>query len=50
LTFNTSVNIAESCLGACDGGVFLDISLGGVSPYTALLTNNQSGYITSHSI
>jgi hypothetical protein len=50
LTFNTSVNTAESCLGACDGEVFVDSLAGGVAPYTALLTNNQSGYITSHSI
>jgi len=50
LTFNTSINIAESCLGACDGEVFVDSLSGGVAPYTAFLTNNQSGYITSHSI
>jgi hypothetical protein len=50
LTFNTSINTAESCLGACDGEVFVDSLEGGVAPYTALLTNNQSGYITSHSI
>ena len=49
LTFNTSANTAESCLGACDGEVFVDSLAGGVAPYTALLTNNQSGYITSHS-
>jgi len=50
LTFNTSVNTAESCLGACDGEVFVDSLAGGVAPYAALLTNNQTGYITSHFI
>jgi hypothetical protein len=50
LTFNTSVNTAESCLGACDGEVFVDSLAGGVAPFAALLTNNQSGYITSHFI
>jgi len=50
LTFNISTNTAESCLGACDGEVFVDSLAGGVAPYGALLTDNQSGYITSHSI
>ena len=50
LTFNTSANIAESCLGACDGEVFVDSLAGGVAPFIALLTNNQSGYTTSHYI
>jgi len=50
LTFNTSTNTAESCLGACDGEVFVDSLAGGVAPYAALLTDNQSGYIASHSI
>jgi hypothetical protein len=50
LTFNTSINTAESCLGACDGEVFIDSLAGGVALYTALLTDNQTGFITSHSI
>ena len=50
VTFNTSINTQESCLGACDGSVFVDSLSGGVSPYSALLTDNQTGAITSHSI
>jgi hypothetical protein len=48
LTFNTSVNAAESCLGACDGVIFIDSLTGGVTPYSALLTNNITGSISSH--
>ena len=48
LTFNTSVNAAESCLGACDGVIFIDSLAGGVTPYSALLTNNITGSISSH--
>jgi len=45
LTFNTSVNISESCLGACDGVIFIDSLSGGVTPYSALLTNNITAAI-----
>ena len=48
LTFNTSVNAAESCLGACDGVIFIDNLSGGVAPYAALLTNNITASISSH--
>jgi len=50
LTFNTSTNTAESCLGACDGVIFIDSLAGGVSPYTALLTNNITASIDSHDV
>jgi len=50
LTFNTSGNIDESCLGACDGIVFIDSLAGGVSPYTALLTDNITASVSSHVI
>ena len=51
LTFNTSVNISESCLGACDGVIFIDSLSSLVSPpYTALLTNNITASISSHII
>jgi len=46
LTFNTSFNIAESCLGACDGVIFIDNLAGGVAPYTALLTDNVTASIS----
>ena len=48
LTFNTSTNTAESCLGACDGVIFIDSLAGGVTPYTALLTHNITATISSH--
>ena len=48
LTFNTSTNIAESCLGACDGEVFVDSLAGGVAPYAALLMNNITTLSSSH--
>ena len=48
LTFNTSTNTAESCLGACDGVIFIDSLAGGVTPYTALLTHNITAAISSH--
>jgi len=48
LTFNTSGNIDESCLGACDGIVFVDSLAGGVAPYTALLTDNATALLSSH--
>jgi hypothetical protein len=47
LTFNTSFNTAESCLGACDGVIFIDSLDGGVAPYFALLTNNITASISS---
>ncbi len=50
LTFNTSINTIESCLGACDGTILVDSLSGGVALYSALLTDNQTGSITSHSI
>ena len=50
LTFNTSINTIESCLGACDGTILVDSLSGGVALYSALLTDNQTGFITSHSI
>jgi hypothetical protein len=50
LTFNISTNTSESCLGACDGKVFIDSLAGGVAPYAALLTNNTTALVTSHII
>ena len=50
LTFSVSVNTPESCLGACDGGVLVDGLAGGVAPYTALLTDNLTGSVSTHSI
>ena len=50
LTFNTSTNTSESCLGACDGEVFIDSLAGGVSPYSAYLTDNVTGVTTAHAM
>jgi hypothetical protein len=50
LTFNASTATSESCLGACDGTILVDSIAGGVSPFSALLTDNQTGSITSHSM
>jgi hypothetical protein len=50
LTFNTSAAVDESCLGACDGEIFVDSIAGGVAAYSALLTNNVTGVTTPHII
>jgi hypothetical protein len=50
LTFSTSVNTPESCLGACDGKILIDSLSGGVAPYAALLTDNLTGSDSTHSI
>jgi hypothetical protein len=50
LAFNTSTNTSESCLGACNGVILVDSIAGGVFPFSALLTDNQTGSITSHAI
>jgi hypothetical protein len=50
LTFSTSVNTQESCLGACDGKILIDSLSGGIASYTALLTDNLTGSVSTHSI
>ena len=50
LTFNTSINTSESCLGACDGKILIDSLSGGVASYTGLLTDNLTGSVSTHSI
>jgi len=50
LTFNTSAVVDESCLGACDGEIFVDSIAGGAATYSALLTNNVTGVTTPHTI
>ena len=50
LTFNTSAVVDESCLGACDGEIFIDSIAGGVAAYSALLTDNVTGVTTPHTI
>jgi hypothetical protein len=50
LTFNTSTVVDESCLGACDGEIFVDSIAGGVATYSALLTDNVTGVTTPHTI
>ena len=42
--FTTLGSSNETCLGACDGSVELDIT-GGVSPYVAIATENTTGNI-----
>ena len=50
LEFTTSLDtsLEESCLGACDGAIVVDFITGGVATYSALLTDNTTGFITSH--
>jgi hypothetical protein len=50
LTFNTSINTSESCLGACDGKILIDSLSGGVASYTGLLADNLTGSVSTHSI
>ena len=50
LTFNTSTVVDESCLGACDGEIFVDSIAGGVAAYSALLTDNITGVTTLHTV
>ena len=38
-----------SCLGACDGSVFLNVQ-GGMTPYTAHFSNNQTGINSAYSV
>jgi len=50
LTFSTSINTPESCLGACDGKILIDSLSGGIASYTGLLTDNLTGSVSTHSI
>ena len=52
LEFTTSLDtsLEESCLGACDGEIVVDFITGGVAAYSALLTNNTTGFTTSHAM
>jgi len=50
LTFSTSVNTPESCLGACNGEILIDSLSGGFASYTALLTDNLTGSVSTHSV
>jgi hypothetical protein len=50
LTYNVSLSSNESCLGACDGTIFIDSLAGGVAPYTALLTGNITALLSSHTM
>ena len=44
--FTTLGSSNETCLGACDGSIELDI-VGGVSPYVAIATDNATGGIVT---
>ena len=50
LTFNTSINTSESCLGACDGTILVDSIAGGASPFSAFLTDNITSAVSFHPI
>ena len=50
LTFSTSTNILESCLGACDGKILIDTLSGGFASYTGFLTDNMTGVVSTHSV
>ncbi|MEE2700312.1 MAG: gliding motility-associated C-terminal domain-containing protein, partial [Bacteroidota bacterium] len=47
LIFTTFASSNESCLGAANGTVSIDIQ-GGSSPYTGIATDNNSGASTTH--
>jgi gliding motility-associated-like protein len=49
LQFTTFSATDETCLGAANGTVSIDIQ-GGSSPYTGIATDNNSGIITTHLI
>jgi gliding motility-associated-like protein len=49
LQFTTLDATNETCLGAANGTVSIDIQ-GGSSPYTGIATDNNSGIITTHLI
>ena len=50
LTYNVSLSSNESCLGACDGTIVVDSLAGGVAPYAALLTDNITALLSSHTM
>ena len=41
--FTTLASVDESCLGACDGEIQVDVT-GGVSPYIPIATNQTGGF------
>ena len=45
IVYNISTSTNETCVGACDGLIYIDSLLGGTSPYFALLTNNLTGLV-----
>jgi len=50
ILFDLAGSLDESCVGSCDGLIFIDSLSGGTSPYFALLTNNLTGLVTQHAI
>ena len=44
-----SVSNDESCLGACDGAIKVDVT-GGVSPYVAMATETTTGALITSSM
>jgi len=50
ILFNIASSLDESCVGACDGLIFIDSLSGGTFPYSAFLTNNLSGLVTQHAV
>ena len=48
--FNISNATNESCLGACNGSVLVDSLVGGSFPYSALLTDIQTGLSNTYNI
>ena len=50
ILFDIAGSLDESCVGACDGLIYINSLSGGTSPYSALLTNNLTGLVTQHAI
>ena len=50
ILFDIAGSLDESCVGGCDGLIYINSLSGGTFPYTALLTNNVSGLVTQHAV
>ena len=50
ILFDIAGSLDESCVGACDGLIYINSLSGGTFPYSALLTNNLTGLVTQHAI
>ncbi|MEE2931193.1 MAG: T9SS type A sorting domain-containing protein, partial [Bacteroidota bacterium] len=47
ITYNISTSSDETCLGACNGQIFIDSITGGTLPYIGVITSNTTGTVYS---